>query len=561
MSENICAESNSVSQGYYAGTKLINIRNYKNTKVEKIYAPEINNSETFKYVDGQYNSKVDLENKLVIESSENKINSEIKKNDSLKSPEYIDEQHITKIDLENKVIIENREIKINREIEKSPLSKSLKSEEKSLIVDKNNFLNSLAQLSPVSNKNTEPYVSLNKSNNFYIGYEIGVSKVNVPNSIGDYTLTDIVNTHDNSRMFIGINFNESIGFEAGHFQGGRYAATINNTQYASSFNLFDLSLIVRPLSNKNIFFLGGVSYGEDTGSGTRDPYKGSGTLAGIGYEIPFYSNKIRIVYKKYYSPASDSYDFASYNVGVIIPFDNSKSVDFSMPNNDRLSIGLVFSNWQYTEPDVMTDKGTLSGVLLKYKLIDNNSNSLIADLRYSYGLSNYSADDGYTGYGGAQRLMDFRLIKNNILGGFNINLPYLFSGIGYRRLDDDSRGLTSNGYAGYRRTSQYYYIPIGIEKPLEISNNDVTGIIEYDYFISGKQKSYMSDTQLYSYDVENSQSTGYGIRGSLSFKKNGWIIMPFAEYWSINKSNVLSEGWCEPKNNTKEFGLKIFKTF
>ena len=522
LSENIRAESNSVSQGYYAGTKLINIRKHKNTKVEKIYVPEIKNSETFKYVDGQYNSKIDLE---------------------------------------NKVIIENPEIKIIRENEKSHLSKSLKSEENSLIVDKNNFSNSPAQLSPVSNKNTEQYLSSNKSNNFYIGYEVGVSKVNVPNSLGGYSLTDIDNTYDNSRVFIGNEFNESLGFELGIYKGGRYAATIDNTQYASSFNLFDLSLIARPLSNKNLFFLGGVSYGEDTGSGNSDPYKGSGTLAGIGYEIPFHSSKIRIVYKKYFSPASETYDFSSYNIGVIIPFEDSKSVDFSIPNNDRVSIGLVFSNWQYTEPGVMTDKGTLTGILLKYQLIENNQNSPVVDFRYSYGLASYSADDGYTMYGAAQRLIDLRLIKSNILGGFNINLPYLFSGIGYRRLDDDSRGLSSNDFAGYRRTSQYYYIPIGIEKPLKISNHDITGVIEYDYFISGKQKSYMSDTQLYSYDFENSQSTGYGIRGSLSFKKNGWIIMPFAEYWSINNSNILSEGWYEPKNNTKEFGLKIFKTF
>lgn len=396
---------------------------------------------------------------------------------------------------------------------------------------------------------------------YYIGYEIGISKVVAPSSVGGYTLTDVVDTHDNSRVFIGKNFNESIGLELGQFKGGRYGATVSNIQIASSYNLYDLSLIARPLSNKNLFFIGGVTYGEDTGSGYSDPDKGWGTLAGVGYDIPFYSNKLRFVYKKYFSPASNSYDFSSYNIGVVIPFDNSKSVDFSIPNNDRLSIGLVFSNWQYTEPGVMTDKGNLSGILLKYQLIENNQNSPVVDFRYSYGLANYSADAGYTMYGAAQRLIDLRLIKNNILGGFNINLPYLFSGIGYRRLDDDSRGLSSSGARGYRRTSQYYYIPVGIGKPLKISNYDVIGIIEYDYFISGKQKSYLSDTQLYSYDIENSQSTGYGIRGSLSFKKNGWIFTPFAEYWSIDKSNVLSARWYEPKNYTKEIGVKIFKTF
>lgn len=402
---------------------------------------------------------------------------------------------------------------------------------------------------------------INNISQYYIGYEIGVSKVNAPSSYQGSSITNVDDTHDNSRLFIGKNFNESIAIELGHFEGGRYAWVVLGAQGASSYNLIDMSLIARPLSNKNLFFIGGVTYGEDTGSYTYSTEKGWGTVGGVGYDIPFYSNKLRFVYKKYFSPASNSYDFSSYNMGVVIPFDDGKSVDFAMPNNDRLSIGLVFSNWQYTEPDVMTNKGILSGILLNYQLIENNKNSPVAEFRYSYGLANYSANDGYEMYGAAQRLIEMRLIKNNILGSFNIELPHIFSGIGYRRLDDDSRGLASNGFAGYRRTSQYYYIPIGIEKTLKISNHDANVIFEYDYFISGKQKSYVSDTQLYSYDVENSQSTGYGIRGSLSFKQNGWIFMPFAEYWSIDKSNVLSAGWYEPKNNTKEIGVKIFKTF
>ena len=61
-------------------------------------------------------------------------------------------------------------------------------------------------------------------------------------------------------------------------------------------------------------------------------------MAGVGYDIPFYSNKLRFVYKKYFSPASNSYDFSSYNIGVVIPFDNSKSVDFSIPVSTILAL-------------------------------------------------------------------------------------------------------------------------------------------------------------------------------------------------------------------------------
>ncbi len=62
-----------------------------------------------------------------------------------------------------------------------------------------------------------------------------------------------------------------------------------------------------------------------------------------------------------------------------------------------------------------------------------------------------------------------------------------YAGLGYRYLYNDLRGTTSTGEAGYRRYSQYFYVPLGLSSRFNVSGKwSVSPTIEYDYFITGR---------------------------------------------------------------------------
>ena len=396
----------------------------------------------------------------------------------------------------------------------------------------------------------------------YIGYEAGMGKAKIPNTIDGLSLSNIDNTFYNSRVFLGKSFNDSLAFEAGYYVGGQNAATLTayQLQLANSYNLYDFSIVARPFTNKQFFLTGGTTYGEDIGSGGRST--GWGTTAGIGYEIPFYSNTLRVTYRKYISPSSESFNLSSYNAGLVIPFDEKNSNKFQDSNNGKLSVGLMYSFTEYKEPELnVKNTGRLNGILFDYYADKTDLTSTKMEARYSHGLSNYSSTDSGNDYGHADTLLEVRLTKKDLLSKFNINLPDFYSGIGYRKYDDDARGVSTAGDFGYRRSSQYFYIPFGIEKSIVLNNQNVIAKAEYDFFVSGNQKSYLSDTQIDGYsDIKNKQTSGFGLRGSLSFTQFGMQFVPFVEYWGIGKSEVVLGGY-EPKNSTKEIGLKVFKSF
>jgi hypothetical protein len=96
---------------------------------------------------------------------------------------------------------------------------------------------------------------------------------------------------------------------------------------------------------------------------------------------------------------------------------------------------------------------------------------------------------------------------------------------------------------------------------------------EYDIFLQGRQKTYLSDDSQFEgetiSDVSNHQSHGYGARGSVRFLKKGslvdYYVEPYVRYWNIKQSKsepVVVDGTAvaagvEPKNNTVEVGSKF----
>jgi len=219
----------------------------------------------------------------------------------------------------------------------------------------------------------------------------------------------------------------------------------------------------------------------------------------------------------------------------------------------------------YKEPDVMSEKGMMYGLVGSYTY--HNKLMLKAEGRGSWGKVDYSNTgeiDNITDY-----MLEFRG-----LGGYDF--PILktstittYIGIGYRYLNDDMSGkISSTGALGYLRESNYIYSPIGIEFIIHLENNWSIGeVVEFDYFWWGKQKSYLSDADPGYNDLSNRQKKGFGLRGSIALQKKiktiEFEVGPFIRYWNIKKSETeiitylgvpIGVGW-EPKNNSTEVGI------
>ncbi len=227
-------------------------------------------------------------------------------------------------------------------------------------------------------------------------------------------------------------------------------------------------------------------------------------------------------------------------------------------------LGPEISYRKYKEPDVMSEKGIMYGLVGSYTY--HNKLMLKAEGRGSWGKVDYSNS-------GEINNIDDYMLEFRGLGGYDLLTsktititPY--TGIGYRYLNDDMAGkISSTGAWGYERESNYIYSPLGMTFVIDLGNNwSTVETIEYDLFLWGKQKSHLSDVPGYN-DLSNRQKKGYGLRGSITLQKKGKIVDvevgPFIRYWNIKKSETeiqtyygipIGYAW-EPKNKTTEIGI------
>ncbi len=235
----------------------------------------------------------------------------------------------------------------------------------------------------------------------------------------------------------------------------------------------------------------------------------------------------------------------------------------------QLNLGPYISNIEYAEPNVMKEKGSLSGLTGSMTLYNS-----LAMIRIEV---NYA--DGDMDYNGSGRIDDIPntlwetrgLLGRSVLLG-DSKLLTVFIGLGYRNLNDDSSGrISSTGHYGYEREQLYYYAPIGIELKNRLSSSDwhVSGRAEYDNFFYGKNTSYLGTIPGYS-DVQLEQNYGHGYRFSLEFEKalspqgGAIIVNPFYRHWNIEKSQVTYNsrgGWYEPANTSDEYGVAVLLSF
>ncbi len=250
----------------------------------------------------------------------------------------------------------------------------------------------------------------------------------------------------------------------------------------------------------------------------------------------------------------------------------------------QVKLGGELSYFRYKEPNVMNDEGVMQSIYGFYAYRPRKEdlfytdvvNLVKADGRYGWGQVDYEAENGAT----IDNIDDWSAELRGILGKEYITDPYqiaIYSGFGYRYLNDDTSGKTSTvrntTYYGYQRESNYYYIPIGFELSGEADPQwsfTVSG--EYDWLVYGLQKSHLSDGNRFlstkNDDAENPQHNGFGLRGSIKLTKESaktnLILEPFFRYWSIEDSDVVSAfvdgatgNFVEPKNNTIEAGLNL----
>jgi hypothetical protein len=232
-------------------------------------------------------------------------------------------------------------------------------------------------------------------------------------------------------------------------------------------------------------------------------------------------------------------------------------------------IGLSVSAYQYREPGIMSLTGAKIGLDLHLTKVLRNDQFIRGDLRYAFGTVDYNSSDTGSASGEPDMYFEIRglfgkdwIVKEAVLSAY--------AGLGYRYLFNDGRGVTNTGYGGYRRESNYIYLPVGIIHRRELTGQArLRSTLEYDQLLSGTQISTLSDVPGYS-DATNSQSSGYGLKLSIMYQKSIWAVGPYLNYWNIAESDVVPEikngvptgyGLVEPKNNTIEIGLMASQQF
>lgn len=237
---------------------------------------------------------------------------------------------------------------------------------------------------------------------------------------------------------------------------------------------------------------------------------------------------------------------------------------FNLGSRTGFEVGGQISYYRYQEhvrehPEFIHEIGPKFGITATGTKVFGNGIFVAGDLRFAFGANHYSSAGSGTADGKQDYLGDIRLLggKDFAFSSHPIEIsPYL--GLGYRNLYNDLRGSTSTGALGYRRDSQYLYLPVGVTPRFGLTDNSRLAInVEYDWLIQGWQASYLSDASSSLGDIYNKQNAGYGLRGSIMYEKAAWSVGPFFDYWNINQSDIVgSLGAFEPHNQTIEYGLQ-----
>jgi hypothetical protein len=219
---------------------------------------------------------------------------------------------------------------------------------------------------------------------------------------------------------------------------------------------------------------------------------------------------------------------------------------------DGLELGVVAYRYLYREPGLMQLEGPKVGVRGAYSRTDQTGKSGRIEGTVTYGKVDYDSNGT-----GSSENHDDTTVEARVLFGLDFGvrsgrplMPY--TGIGYRYLYNDLRGQSTTGHFGYRRESNYLYLPIG----LAARAGNLLAKVEIDYLLRGHQISYLSDVAPGLPDIRNDQHKGVGGRASVMFEFGSMSFGPWFNYWRIGDSEIAGGG-LEPKNRTTEGGLEL----
>lgn len=246
---------------------------------------------------------------------------------------------------------------------------------------------------------------------------------------------------------------------------------------------------------------------------------------------------------------------------------SSKEAKMLLKTRDGFDFG-VQSYWYKYEEEVngaffMSNTGKKYGLTATATKVINSEYYCKLDGRYATGDVEYESASGKGDV--SDKVYEVRVLagKEAIVENYLLSS---YTGIGYRRLDNDLRDL---GSGGYRRTSEYFYLPIGVTHRFLVNEiSRISSSIEYDYFLKGEQKSYISDVSpVYATlfgDQVNKQKHGYGLKFNSAYEQKYWSLGVFLNYWHVGDSEVnkyiyppFVYSFTEPKNETKEIGLEL----
>jgi len=235
----------------------------------------------------------------------------------------------------------------------------------------------------------------------------------------------------------------------------------------------------------------------------------------------------------------------------------------------RWSIAPEVSWSQFEEPGDTEEEGTLYGVATSYTRYYPavfEDRILRSEGRVSAGQADYDGAlrDGtpYTIENDDDHLLNSRRLWAPVWHT-DTWVNYFLYGLGQRYLQDDS----TQDPAGYRRHSNYLYVPLGLEacRPLgghwylELSR-------ELDAFIASLQVSEVAESPTDSSSAKKWQSPGFGGRRSLQARHRtdsvDVAIAPFVQYWRLDDSRPsASRTWHEPRNWSVQVGMDLIWRF
>lgn len=236
----------------------------------------------------------------------------------------------------------------------------------------------------------------------------------------------------------------------------------------------------------------------------------------------------------------------------------------SLKTSSGYEVGAQLSRYLYEEEKdghfFMHTKGNRLGLSGAITQSFNNDWYVGGDVRYSYSKVNYKGTGTHGGI--PDKLWEIRATggKDFFMNGYLLS-PY--TGLGYRNLVNE---LNEIGRGGYRRESEYWYLPVGITHRFQTdSESRISTSIEYDYFLRGQQQSDLSDVRPGYNNAENNQHHGYGLRSTLAYERKDWSVGFFYYYWKISDSestSITNYGTSigqamEPKNTTDEYGIQV----